>query len=603
MRVMTDFLRITLLVGAVFMIQVASAAAQTVDPIRYTLRFPAPHTHYVEVSAVVPTDGESTVDLMMAVWTPGSYLVREYARHVEKLTATDGDGAALAVEKIDKNHWRVVTAGWSDITVDYLVYAREMSVRTNWVEADFAMLNGAPTFLTLADGIARRHEVTIEPADGWARSVTGLSQVDGTPHRYLAPDFDTLVDSPIVVGNPAVYEFDVEGVPHYLVNHGENGVFDGPRAARDLETIAREHARMWELVPFEKYVFFNMLVEGRGGLEHRNSTLLMASRWATRTQDTYRAWLELASHEYFHTWNVKRLRPEALGPFDYDTENYTRSLWIVEGITDYYSDLAIVRAGLMNREEYLEALSNQIESLQTTPGRLVQSVEEASFDAWIKYYRQNENSVNAQISYYTKGHVLGLVLDAVVRAATSNARSLDDVMRTAYARYSGERGYAPDQFREIVEEIAGVSLQSFWRDNVENPGEVDYTETLETLGLRFAPARDMSKQAYFGINTRNDAGQLIVSRVFRDGPAYHGGLNVEDEILGIDDFRVTINGLIGRLQQYRPGDQVSVLVARRRALRRFNVTLGVAPSRTWRLETDPNASGEQETQRASWLNN
>jgi len=583
------------------MIHAASATAQTADVVRYTVRFPAPHTHYVEVTAVVPTGGRPAVDLMMAVWTPGSYLVREYARHVEAVVASGAGGGELAVEKIDKNHWRLATDGEPSVTVSYRVYAREMSVRTNWVEADFAMLNGAPTFLTLADGVARPHEVTIEPADGWERSVTGLPEVPGVPHRYVAQDFDTLVDSPIVVGNPVVHQFDVDGVTHFLVNQGEDGVFDGARAARDLAVVVREHARLWGALPYEKYVFFNMLVEVGGGLEHKNSTILMASRWTTRTRATYRGWLELASHEYFHTWNVKRLRPAALGPFDYEAENYTRSLWIVEGLTDYYSDLALVRAGLTSRDEYLNALSNQIQSLQTTPGRLVQSVEEASFDAWIKYYRQDENSINTQISYYTKGHVLGLLLDATVRSATGNARGLDDVMRLAFERYSGARGYTPEDFRQVAEEVAGTSLELFWRDNVERAGEVDYGVVLATFGLRFAPVGGAADQASFGMNTRNDGGRLIVSRVIRGGAAHAGGLNVDDEILGLDDFRVTATGLDGRLRQYRPGDEVSVLVARRGALRRFDVTLGAETPRAWRLEVDSGAGDEQETRRATWL--
>ena len=597
---MTAMLRITLLVSAVLMIHAASVAAQTAEPIRYTLSFPAPHTHYVEVRAVVPTEGQPAVDLMMAVWTPGSYLVREYARHVERVTASDPGGAALEVTKTHKNRWRVSTDGAAEVTVAYRVYGREMSVRTNWIEADFAMLNGAPTFLTLVDDGPRPHEVTIEPADDWRQSITSLPD-NGGAHHYVAADFDTLVDSPFLVGNPEVYEFDVAGVPHYLVNQGEAGVFDGPRAARDLEIMAREHARLWGTVPFEKYVFFNMLVEAAGGLEHKNSTILMGSRFLTRTRNAYRNWLELASHEYFHTWNVKRLRPEALGPFDYEAENYTRSLWVVEGITDYYANLVLVRAGLTSPAEYITALAGQIESLQGTPGRLVQSVEEASFDAWIKYYRQDENSINTQVSYYTKGHVLGFLLDGAVRAATGHERSLDDVMRLAYERYSGERGYTPEQFRQVTEEVAGTSLEEFWQTNVENPGEVAYDEALGTFGLRFGSDRGVDGQPWLGINTRNDGGRLVVSRVFRDGPAWHGGLNVDDEILDIDAIRVTSDGLDARLRQHEPGDQVSVLVARRGELRRQDVTLGDRPPRAWRLELDDAADSEQQAHRMNWL--
>jgi len=245
---------------ALLMTHADSAAAQTAaEPLRYTLSFPAPQTHYMEVSVAVPTDRRPEVELMMAVWTPGSYLVREYERNVEAVTAAAADGRALAVVKSDKNRWRITTGGAASVTVKYRVYGREMSVRTNWVEAGFALVNGAPTFLTLADRTPRAHEVVINPAAGWGRSMTGLPDMAGGPHRYRAPDFDTLADSPILIGNPAVYEFTVDGKKHYLVNEGEGGVFDGPRAAKDLETLVREHRRMWGSLPYDKYLFLNMM--------------------------------------------------------------------------------------------------------------------------------------------------------------------------------------------------------------------------------------------------------------------------------------------------------------------------------------------------------
>src|SRR5688572_21634391 len=259
---MAHRLLFTLLAAALLMTYADSASAQSAaEPIRYTVSFPAPPTHHVEVTAVVPTERRADVELMMAVWTPGSYLVREYERNVEAVTAAAPDGRALAVVKSDKNRWRVTTGGAGTVSVKYRVYGREMSVRTNWVEAGFALLNGAPTFLTLADRTPRAHEVTINPATGWARSMTGLAEMAGGPHRYRAPDFDTLADSPILIGNPAVYEFTVDGKKHYLVNEGEGGVFDGPRAAKDLEAMVREHRRMWGSLPYDKYVFLNLLTE------------------------------------------------------------------------------------------------------------------------------------------------------------------------------------------------------------------------------------------------------------------------------------------------------------------------------------------------------
>jgi predicted metalloprotease with PDZ domain len=431
--------------------------------------------------------------------------------------------------------------------------------------------------------------------------MTGLEVVPGVEHRYRAADFDTLVDSPILIGNPAVYEFTLDGKRHYLVNEGEAGVFDGARAAKDLEAIVREYRRMWGSLPYDKYLFLNVMSETGGGLEHRNSTVLMTSRWATRTHRAYLSWLELASHEFVHVWNVKRLRPVELGPFDYEQEAYTRSLWIAEGITDYYADLALHRAGLSTREELLAALSAKIDALQTTPGRLVQSVEQASFDAWIKYYRPDENSSNTSVSYYTKGAVLGFLLDAKIRNATGGARSLDDVMMAAHARYSGQRGFTGAEFRTVAEQVAGVSLAPFWETGVQGTAELDYSEALDTLGLRFRPSAQGGGRPLLGVTTRNDAGRLVISQVRRDSPAHTAGLNVDDEILAIDEFRVRADRLENRLEQYKPGDRISVLVARREQLQRIEVTLGTEPARAWRLDVNPSAPERAARIRDRWL--
>jgi predicted metalloprotease with PDZ domain len=566
----------------------AAAAATAAEPIRYTVSFPRPETHYVAVSAIFPTQGRSEVDLTMAVWSPGSYLVREYERHVENVTATGADGSSLPVEKTRKNVWRVTSGKTPTVTLSYRVYSREMGVRSNWVEAAFAMLNGAPTFITLADtNVPRPHEVSITLPAGWKRSMTGLPE-GGSPNTYVAPDFDTLVDSPIIVGNPDVHEFTVDAKRHYLVNTPATPTFDGQRAAKDLERLVQEQRKMWGGLPYDKYLFLNMITEAGGGLEHKNSTLLMTNRWTTRTRKAYIAWLELCSHEYFHAWNVKRLRPIELGPFDYQTEVYTRSLWIAEGFTDYYGELLVHRAGLSTREEYLEALSNQIEALQTTPGRLVQSAAGASYDAWIKQYRPDENSPNVSISYYTKGAVIAFLLDGKIRKATHGTKSLDDVMRTAYARYSGARGYTPEQFRQVAEEASGLDLQQFWDTAVEGTGELDYSEALDAFGLRFkpvpAPPQDKPAKAWLGATTRTDGGRLVISQVRRGTPGYEAGLNVDDEILALDDYRVRADRLENRLEQYRPGDRVTVLVARREQLIKLDVKLGAEPLKTWRLE-------------------
>jgi predicted metalloprotease with PDZ domain len=593
--------------GAVLLVVVLAVlsvpvGAQTREAIRYTLRFPAPQTNYVEVEAIVPTDGRPSVELMMAVWTPGSYLVREYERNLEAVRAVAGS-RALPVEKTTKNRWRVTTGDAREVTLTYRVYSHEMTVRNNWVEADFAMLNGAQTYLTLVESGARPHDVRIELPAAWKTSVTGMPDAPGgAPNHYRAPDYDTLVDCPIVAGNPEIHRFTVDGKAHLLVDVGEGGVFDGDRAARDLERIVQIDRRFWGLLPYEKYVFFNLLVSASGGLEHKNSVMMMAGRWDTGTRAKYLAWLSLASHEYFHLWNVKRLRPIELGPFDYEHENYPRSLWISEGLTDYYADVQLARAGLYTRDEYLHELSNAIRTLQTTPARLTQTAEMASFDAWIKQYRPDDNTVNSTVSYYTKGAVLGFVLDARIRAATSDAKSLDDVMRLAFARYSGARGFTPEDFRKTATEAAGTDLGPWFTRALESTDEVDYGPALDWFGLQFVnPPAPADNPGWLGAKMKTDAGRLLVENVPRGTPAYAGGVNPGDEILAIDDFRVLPDNLDMRLAAYRPGRKVVLLVSRRDELKRLEVTLGADPGDRWSLQPRPDATLQQRAHLTMWI--
>ena len=603
MRDVIPKILLTLLVLAVATPGVSSAqqpaASRTADAIRYTVSFPAPHTHYMEVTASVPAAGKIDIELMMAVWTPGSYLVREYQRNVERVTASSA-GRSLTVVKSEKNRWRITTGGAATVTVAYGVYAHEMSVRTNWVEERYALINGAPTFMTLADGVVRPHEVTLDLPPAWRGSMTGLRALAGA-HRYVAPDFDTLVDSPIVAGNPQVHEFAVDGKPHYLVNEGDTSGFDAARALKDYEAIVREHRRFWGELPYDKYVVLNVIVPNRGGgLEHKNSTVLLAGRTTTQSRNAYTTWLTTLTHEIFHTWNGKRLRPVELGPFDYEKEVLTRSLWVVEGITDYYGDLLALRAGVLTREEFLGNLSSVVADLQTTPGRLVQSVELASYDAWIRYYRPDENSPNVSISYYVKGQVLAFLLDARIRRVTNGARSLDDVMRAAYTRYSGARGFTPDQFRQVAEQVAGASLADFWSAWISGTGELDYSDALNTFGLRFRTAAG-SGRASLGVSTRNDAGRLVVTGVGRERASSADALVPDDEILAIEERRVRADQLARRLDDYKPGERVTVLVARQDRLLRVPVTLASESPHRWEIEVDPAAGATPRARRESWL--
>jgi predicted metalloprotease with PDZ domain len=589
------------------------------EPISYLLRFPAPQTHYVEVEARIPTGGRAEVELMMAVWTPGSYLVREYARNVEDVsaaTATGATGEPLAVAKTVKNRWRIATRQAPTVVVRYRVYCREMSVRTNFVDSGFALLNGAATFLVLADDERRPYDVRLELPPAWKvsasplpRHPSGTADGDTGAHAYHADDYDTLVDSPLYAGNARIYPFEVAGRIHLLVNEGEGDVWDGPRSAVDAEKIVRQQVDFWGAAPYPRYVIFNFLTDSGGGLEHKDACTLMSSRWRCRTREGYLDWLGLVSHELFHAWNGKRLRPRELGPFDYEHETYTRSLWVVEGITSYYGDLMVRRAGFTTRKEYLKGLSKAIESVQSTPGRGVQSLAESSFDAWIKLYRRDENTANSSVSYYTKGELAAFLLDARIRRVTGGKRSLDDALRLAYQRFSGERGYLQEEFRKVLEEVAGVDLGPWLARSVEGTQELDYMEALEWYGLRFAPEAEKKEggeppelpAAWLGMDAEVQAGRLTVTGVKRGTPAYEAGINVGDEILAIGDDRVPPEGLDGRLKFYRPGEKASLLVARRDRLTRLPVTFGKKPAPRWTLEILPKATAEQQAHLAAWL--
>jgi len=566
--------------------------AQALDPIRYTLRFPAPHTHYLEVEAAIPTAGRAEVDVYMATWTPGSYLIREYERNVEAVTASAGS-RALAVAKSTKNRWKITTGGAANVTLRYKVYSREMTVRNNWVESSFAMLNGAPTFITLVERAARPHDVRIELPAAWKRVETALLPVSGSSNTFRAADFDTLIDSPIIIGNPLTREFTVDGKRHVLVFEGDTALIDADRAVADVQKIVVAARNVMGPLQYPHYYFLNMVTEAGGGLEHKNSFLGMASRFMTRTDRAYKGWLGLIAHEYFHNWNVKRLRPVELGPFDYENENYVKTLWVAEGFTDYYADVLPKRAGIASRDEFLDGLSDQIEQVQTIPGRLVTPVNMASFDTWIKQYRPDENTANMSVNYYPKGAVIAFLLDARIRNATSGARSLDTGMQWAMQRYSGEKGYTPEQFYAVMSEAAGVDLKGWFAKTAESTEELDYTEALDYYGLRFRPVDARNARAYIGGGTRNDAGRLIVTSVRRGTPGIEAGLNVDDEILAIDDVRVRADGLAARLDLYKPGDKISVLVARRDRLMKLDVTLGPEPGRAWRLEPLPTATADQ----------
>ncbi|MCA9581890.1 MAG: M61 family metallopeptidase [Myxococcales bacterium] len=605
----------------------------------YILSFADRAGHYLDVEAHFPGSPGGDREIAMATWTPGSYLIREYARHIDQIDAANAAGQPLPIVKTRKNRWRIEGGGQSPVRVRYRIYAHELSVRDNYVDGERAILNGAPTFLAELDKVDRPHRVQVRLPNDWAHAVTPLRRDTGTPPSttppkatgaqddklngesgtpdgedpkntkdqapvFVAESYDELVDSPWIVGNPKLYHFEVDGVPHTIANDSEPPFWDGERFAKDVETIVRTQIKFWKEIPYDRYFFLNGITKnGGGGLEHKHATLISSHPYATQKREDYLRLLGLVSHEFFHTWNVKRLRPKTLGPFEYEQENYTKSLWVAEGITSYYDDLLLRRAGLMTEDEYLSKLSEAIASVQKTPGRSVQSLSMASFDTWIKFYRPSDNSSNTTISYYRKGAVVGFLLDARIRELTLGARSLDDVMRAMYDDYSAAEGYDTKDFRAVASRIAGADLGSFFERTVDGTEELDYNPALTFYGLRFKPPGEAPKEpaGWLGVRTSEGGGRTVIDEVVAGSPARGAGLAVGDEILAVDGYRLAEGGLALHLGYYRPGQGVRLLTTHLGRVQEVTVTLGEPPAETWTLEGAPGVSTARTAHRKALL--
>ena len=475
------------------------SSALAIDSIVYTVRIPEPSMQYADIEARVPTDRRASIELMMPIWSPGYYRIEDYAANVEDLRARTTDGVSLAVDKTAKNRWRIETRGAPTVVLSYRVRCAQRSVTTNWIGPDYAVLNGAPTFITLVERTRRPHEIQIELPSGWTHAMTALPEVSSKRNRYRAADYEELVDSPMLAGKLAAHAFDVAGKQHFVVAAGDYASWDGARAARDLAAIVAEAERFWGVLPYDRYLFLLMFRQGGGGLEHRSSNLTTVQTNVSKDTGQWSG-IGILSHEYFHLFNVKRLRPIELSTFDFEKPPTTGSLWISEGLTSYYGNLLMARSGLQTPDQYLASLSSLIGALQKSPGRLLQSVEQSSREVW-----GNSNSgVNPNantVSYYNKGAILGLLLDAKIRRATGGRRSLDDVMRQAYKRYSDDRGFTPLEFQRVAEDVARTSLADWFRRYVSSTDELDYSEFLDWYGLQFIS----SAGAEWALERRPDA--------------------------------------------------------------------------------------------------
>jgi len=568
-----------------------SVAVQNSPEISYTVSMSKPTSHLIEVEmrlrwASMPR----MTELKMPVWTPGSYLIREYARHVQEFGAKSGS-AMLGWKKINKNTWQIDTNGAKDITLSYKVYANELTVRTNELNDEHLFFTPAAVIMYPKGQLAAPSTVKVVPFGNW-KVATGLPAVAGAENTFRAPNYDILYDSPFEVSNFAEKRFTVLGKMHRYVVTGE-GNYDLERIAVDTAKIIEEGAKIFGELPYEDYLFI-LNMRGGGGLEHLNSTALQFDAWAFSNENAYNGFLGLVGHEYFHLWNVKRIRPDALGPFDYENENYTKLLWVAEGGTSYMESQILRRAGLTSPMQFLSGKASIIGSLYDQPGRFETSVEEASFDAWIKYYRTDENAVNNQISYYDKGELLNFLLDILIRSGSKGTKSLDDVMRYLYnEHYKKGKNFTPEDYQRICEMMAGSSLDDFFSKYVRGRDEIDYDPILNLVGLRLVAAVPESDKGWVGANLRTSGDSLTVRSVPFGTPAWHAGLNSDDEILAIDGFKASQRFLSVYMADKKAGDTVKVTVFRLGKLREIDLKLGRTPASGYSLRPVENPTDDQ----------
>lgn len=534
--------------------------------ISYELSTPDPNSHYFQVEMEFSGFKEKQLRLKLPVWAPGSYMVREFSKHLNLLKAKDENGKPLKVKKLDKNTWCIDVDKAKTVKINYEVYAYDLTVRTSYLDHIHGYVNGTSVFMYIDGYKHLGGNLTVVPHHTFSDVSTSLKQAaegftsDGA-HRFRFADYDQLVDCPIEIGNHEKFDFFAAGIKHRVVMVGE-GNYDVERLKLDMAKIVNVTTVVFGNNPNEDYLFIIHNTEnGGGGLEHMNSTTLNVRRFSY-TGSGYLGFLSLVAHEYFHLWNVKRLRPIELGPFDYDKENYTSLLWVMEGFTSYYDELLLRRAGFYAKDQYLKILFNTINSVENQPGNKVQPVAHSSFDAWIKLYHPNENSYNTTISYYSKGQLIGAVIDAMIIASSDGKKSLDDFMRLLYDKYyeKAKRGFKEEEFKKDLESFIGKNLDGFFEDYIHGTLPLDYVTAFESIGVQVVKTESL--EPFFGTSLSESNGKLTVRRVQTGSAAEKAGISANDEIIAINGFRTSQAGFNHFIGGIEVGESFDIMISR-----------------------------------------
>ena len=534
--------------------------------IKYHLKMPKPQNHYYEVEMELTDFKDAVLNVKMPIWAPGSYLAREFAKNVNQVHAFNANGKELPTKKINKNTWSIVRGKSKKVFVKYEVYAFELSVRTSFLDLTHGFVSGSGVFMYVENHKEKKGLVEVYPHNKFKVITTAMNEAseavtkDGS-RIYSFENYDHLVDCPIEIGNQEVFSFRAAGLKHNVAmyNYGNYSV---EQLKVDMAKVIEGATSVFEQNPNKEYTFIiHNVVDAQGGLEHRNSTVLSVNRW-TYSGPKYKDFLKLVAHEYFHLWNVKRIRPVELGPFNYDSENYTSMLWVMEGFTSYYEKLILLRAGFYTDTEFVGKMFSSLNYVEGSVGTRVQPVSHASFDAWIKAYRPNENSRNTTMSYYSRGSVIAMMLDAKIIKKYKGKKSLDDFMQKIYSDYYVKkgRGFSESEFKKELAAFIGENMDSFYSKYIDGTEVPDYNEQFAPLGLKVNYVGKAKPSV--GITMSNSGGKLIVKGIRSNSAAEDAGISVNDEIIGCNGFRVEKNAFDAFINGSVAGDIMSVLYSR-----------------------------------------
>ena len=590
------------------------------NAIRYTIVPKDLAAHLFEVTVTVDAPDPAGQACVLPAWIPGSYMIREFARNIVQIRA-ESNGKKISLKKRDKHTW-VAAPSVHPVSLRYEVYSWDLSVRAAHLDQTHGFFNGSSVFLCVEGQQHVPHIVDIQRADDAAckswRVATSLPELKAKRYgfgSYIAENYDALIDHPVEMGSFEMASFKAHGVAHDVVITGRVPNLDMERLCVDLKKICEAQIALFEpqtkRVPMDRYVFMTMAIgDGYGGLEHRASTALVCMRsdlpvkGQAGISEGYLKYLGLCSHEYFHTWNVKRIKPAAFAPYDLRSEAYTPLLWLFEGFTSYYDDLMLARCGLIDEAQYLKLVGQTVNAVLRGTGRQKQSVAESSFDAWTKYYRQDENSPNAIVSYYTKGSLVGLALDLTIRSETKGKKSLDDVMRALWQRYGRDfysegKGVTEVEVDALFDEISGLSLKRLLDRWVRGTDDLPIKQLLAGFAVAYADAGKAAKPS-LGVRTARDANESRLANVYEKGAAHKAGLSAGDILVALDEIRVSATNLESLLARYRVGDAVTLHAFRRDELMRFKVKLAAddAPQIALTAEAKPAAAVRL---RKAWL--